>query len=312
MQLATPLFEASNKPAHEEILRLLRENEPDTITIIVLGPSTNVATAAATDPETFLRVKEVVLMGGAIEETGNITPVAEFNVYADSVAAARLFALTSPNPRSTFPPITSSDKADLPKYPAKLSRQLRLVIFPLDITVPHTLHVADFNSFIKPHLDAGSPLAEWITAFLSATFNKLAVLYSGTPTPSAENSATSEASRPPGLSLHDPLCIWYLLAQSTTSPLTLCAKPEDIRIETSGQWTRGGCIIDRRSRVKDHDTAPVSADAEIQSLLDVLPEVPGDSGNWLRKDAGNRVWRAVGSEWCDSFGSEMLRRLFAG
>jgi hypothetical protein len=60
-----------------------------------------------------------------------MTPGAEFNTYADSVAAARVFALTSPNPSTTMPPVLHGKKGHLPAYPEKLPKQLKLKLFPL-------------------------------------------------------------------------------------------------------------------------------------------------------------------------------------
>jgi hypothetical protein len=187
-----------------------------------------------------------------------------------------------------------------------------------DITVPHHLHHSHFKTFIAPFLEAGSPLAEWTSAFLTATFIKLLSLYSAAGSKhNPANGSSSNPSNDVGLSLHDPLCIWYLLAQQTPTPLTLTPTAEDVRIETTGQWTRGACIVDGRNRIKTAPADVASSPAasvipvsQIQSLLDMPPEIPGDTGNWLRDDMGNRVYVCVGSEWKGTFGMELLRRVF--
>ncbi len=59
------------------------------VTLIPIGPLTNVALLLALHPDA--RPERIVLMGGAIAE-GNVTPAAEFNIWCDPEAAARVFA----------------------------------------------------------------------------------------------------------------------------------------------------------------------------------------------------------------------------
>jgi purine nucleosidase len=62
----------------------------DDVTLCPIGPLTNVALAIARAPEIMRRTRRIVLMGGAIHG-GNVTPVAEYNIYADPEAAKIVF-----------------------------------------------------------------------------------------------------------------------------------------------------------------------------------------------------------------------------
>ncbi|MDE1166833.1 MAG: nucleoside hydrolase [Pseudomonas sp.] len=64
----------------------------NSVTIAMLGPQTNLALALDQAPDIVRGIKEVVVMGGAHFNGGNITPVAEFNLYADPHAAQRVLA----------------------------------------------------------------------------------------------------------------------------------------------------------------------------------------------------------------------------
>jgi len=65
--------------------------EPGEITLIAVGPLSNLAAAIALDPNFTKNVRELIIMGGAINKS-NITPSAEFNIWADPEAAAMVFA----------------------------------------------------------------------------------------------------------------------------------------------------------------------------------------------------------------------------
>jgi len=81
--------------AADGIRALLRASAPASVTVIGLGPVTNLALAFATEPALADRLAEIVLMGGSWAE-GNITPSAEFNVWNDPEALAILAALGRP------------------------------------------------------------------------------------------------------------------------------------------------------------------------------------------------------------------------
>ncbi|WP_170446393.1 nucleoside hydrolase [Ruegeria arenilitoris] len=73
------------------IIDTLRAQDSGTVTLCPLGPLTNIATAFQKAPDIIGRVQEIVLMGGAYFEVGNITPTAEFNIHVDPEAADIVF-----------------------------------------------------------------------------------------------------------------------------------------------------------------------------------------------------------------------------
>ena len=87
--LPPPLRPPTGAHATDFIAERLRDGR--NVTLIPTGPLTNVALFLARYPELADRVERIVLMGGAIAE-GNVTPAAEFNVWADPEAASRVFA----------------------------------------------------------------------------------------------------------------------------------------------------------------------------------------------------------------------------
>ena len=79
-------------------------NSSEPVQVIATGPLTNIAGALMMAPEIGSNISELVLMGGADTEGGNITPFAEFNIFADPHAAALVFDRYFRD--GTAPPIT--------------------------------------------------------------------------------------------------------------------------------------------------------------------------------------------------------------
>jgi inosine-uridine nucleoside N-ribohydrolase len=84
-----PKIKPVSEPAAEFIRQVVRKY-PGEVTLITIGPQTNVAAALNSDAELAAMVKSLVMMGGSLSG-GNITPAAEFNVYVDPEAARVVF-----------------------------------------------------------------------------------------------------------------------------------------------------------------------------------------------------------------------------
>ena len=133
--LPEPTMPLQERDAVGFICETLRREPASTITLCPLGPLTNIAAALEADPAAARRAREIVLMGGAYFEVGNVTPAAEFNIYVDPEAAEVVF-------RSGIP----------------------IVVMPLDVTHKALTTSARIDGFRSIGNRAGTAVAE-LTGF---------------------------------------------------------------------------------------------------------------------------------------------------
>ncbi len=131
-----PDMDLQAQNAVDFIIETLMEHPPGTVTLVPIGPLTNIALAFEKAPEIVPRVAEIVLMGGAYFEVGNITPAAEFNIYVDPEAAEIVF------------------KSGVP-----------LVVMPLDVTHKALTSRARVEAFRAMGTETGRMVAAWTDFF---------------------------------------------------------------------------------------------------------------------------------------------------
>ncbi len=83
-------FPLDGRPASQFIIDTVRA-DPGNVTLVAVGRMTNLALALKADPQIAALVKEVVVMGGAFDVNGNVTPAAEANIHGDPEAADVVF-----------------------------------------------------------------------------------------------------------------------------------------------------------------------------------------------------------------------------
>ncbi len=95
-ELPEPSMPLQDAHAVDFLIETLRREPAGSVTLVPIGPLTNIATAMRRAPDIVPRIERIVLMGGAYFEVGNITPAAEFNIYVDPEAADRVFRSGAP------------------------------------------------------------------------------------------------------------------------------------------------------------------------------------------------------------------------
>ena len=135
-QLPEPTMPLQGKHGVDFIIETLRAEPARTVTLVPIGPLTNIAVAFERAPDIIERVQEIVLMGGAYFEVGNITPAAEFNIYVDPEAAEIVF-----------------------------KSGVKLTVMPLDVTHKALTSAEWINDVKALGTEVGRMVAEWTDFF---------------------------------------------------------------------------------------------------------------------------------------------------
>ncbi|NOX73165.1 MAG: nucleoside hydrolase [Alphaproteobacteria bacterium] len=136
-ELPDPVMPLQDQHGVDFIIETLRSEPSKTVTLCPLGPLTNIATAFNRAPDVVEKVEEIVLMGGAYFEVGNITPAAEFNIYVDPQAAD---IVMKSGAKITIMPLDVTHKA--------LTTRARIDAFRA-MNTPVGTAVADFTDFFE-------------------------------------------------------------------------------------------------------------------------------------------------------------------
>lgn len=112
---------------------------PNEVTLVAVGPMTNIALALQQRPDLAPRVRRFVFMGGNVHVPGNVTPAAEFNIWFDPEAAHAVLATALPE----------------------------VVMFGLDITNHAPLHTSRFDRMVA----ADTPLTRLMRHDMGPRFN---------------------------------------------------------------------------------------------------------------------------------------------
>lgn len=202
--------------ADRQLIRLIKEN-PKEISLLAIGPLTNIARAFLKESKLPSLLKQIVIMGGAINVPGNKNRVAEFNMFVDPEAADIVF-----------------------------KSKVKKILIPLDACNDIPLFMSDFAKL------KGSKLYKSIKSMMKRFIAGIEK-YEGTK----------------GAFVYDAIAAYYLL-----NPKAFVAQPMDILIETTGEYTRGMTVVEKRiSEKKMYNievVTKVNREKFVKDLINIL------------------------------------------
>jgi len=227
-----PLYTTTTLSASSLILQELRQAPPLTITLLAIGPLTNLALAFEEDPVIFSRAKRIVILGGAIAVPGNTTPYAEFNFLADP-DAANIVLQTS----TGFVPGTTGFASRLKACNEGRAAPIHVTLLPLDAADTAILPSSVFTNQLAI-LD--TPLSHLTSHLLTYAFDVIHTQF-----------------KMESLAVYDVYAVSLVIdiaraeESSSTQDKTLAEagwvmEYQNLLVETIGNYTRGMCCLDRR------------------------------------------------------------------
>jgi purine nucleosidase len=225
---------------------------PGELTLVTLGPLTNVALAVQREPDLPRLLRGYVLMGGAYGAAGNTTPTTEWNVHCDPEAARIVFAAWSTaidadpaTPHALALGLNVTERARItPEEVVRLAR--RAGSRPDD-----SLALARGEDPMLPvHSVASDPIVRYVADALRFYF-EFHAKYDGFY----------------GAFIHDPLAVATALDRSLVQALPLF-----VDVETRGELTTGMTVADTRHHTGRPPNADVVVEVDIATFLDRLIE----------------------------------------
>lgn len=250
-ELPPPSRPLSERHAVDLLLDAARRR-PGEVTLVTLGPLTNLAIAVLREPALPRLLKGYTLMGGAFGTSGNTTPTTEWNIHCDPEAARIVFAAwaraieadpTIPRPLAlgldtTEQAILTTDEV------VRLARRA-------GSTPDDSLALARGEDPMRPlHSVASDPIVRYLADALRFYF---------------EFHATYDGFY--GAHIHDPLAVAATLDRSLVT-----SAPRFVDVETRGELTTGMTVADPRGLTGRPPNLDVATGADVPRFLDRLVE----------------------------------------